>query len=92
MLPPHTFIAAENLFLEHNSNYEISSKAWKHAGTFSFRQWPPFLMYLASTPVQGVSQWYEQDKMAINPSQNNILYTSRGVIASLHLEICEFGL
>ena len=42
--------------------------------------------------LQGVSQWFEQDEMAINPSQNNILDTSRGVIASLHPEICEFGL
>ena len=42
--------------------------------------------------VQGVSQWLEQDKMAIKLSWNNFLDTSRSVIASLHPEICEFGL
>ena len=42
--------------------------------------------------LQGVSQWFEQDEMAINPIWNNILDTSKGVLASLHPEISEFGL
>ena len=32
--------------------------------------------------IQGVSQWFEQDKMAIQPSKNNFLDTSRGAQTS----------